>query len=292
MMTTSRLMIAATGVALVLGGCGKLKDAAGGKVPGGLPGGGLDPNACGGYSASDAGRKLKAFFEATKELDKISGDISVTVKDSCVLMGKDLGMAEADLGGDDIGAVCNKVIAGIQANLSVAFKGKASLKIVAKPAVCKADLDVQAKAAGECEGKADVGPGGSNASSQCRASGSIKVAAAVQCTPPEFSVEADAKMVVDKPKADMTIKALQDGMPKLLDVKGHVEPLKTAVEQWLVSVKELKDAGSSLAQSFKDQAMCITGQLAAVADMTGHIQANVSVSVSVSASASGTVGGG
>lgn len=289
MMTTSRLMIAATGVALVFGGCGKLKDAAGSH---GLPGGDLNPDACGSYSSSDAGRKLHAFLAATKDLDKISADISVSVKDACVIMGKDLGMAEADLGGDDIGAVCNKVIAAIQQDMTVAVKGKAALKIVAKPAVCKADLDVQAKAAGECEGKADVGPGGANASSQCRASGSIKVAAEVKCSPPEFSVEANASMVVDKPKADQLIKALQDGMPKLLDVKGHVDPLKTAVEQWLVSVKELKDAGQSLAQSFKDQAMCITGQIAAAANMAGHIQANVSVSVSVSASASGTVGGG
>ena len=44
------------------------------KVPGGVPGVGpdasLDPNACGGYASSDAGRKLKAFLEATQAVEK------------------------------------------------------------------------------------------------------------------------------------------------------------------------------------------------------------------------------
>ena len=46
-----------------------------------------------------------------------------------------------------------------------------------------------------------------------------------------------------------------------------------------------------LAQSFKDQALCISGQIAAAAKLIGSIEANVSVSVEVSASASGTIGG-
>ena len=45
------------------------------------------------------------------------------------------------------------------------------------------------------------------------------------------------------------------------------------------------------AQSFSDQAMCITGQLSALASAKTRIQANFEVSVSVSASASATAGG-
>jgi hypothetical protein len=285
--------MAALGAALVLGGtaCGKLKDAAGGKVPGGMPSTSLDPNACGGFSAGgEVGHKIHAFLEATQELDKVAAETAEVIKSSCAIMGKDLGMSDADMGGET-DAVCGKVINTIQQNLQVSVKSKAALHIVAKPAECKADLEVQAKAAGDCEGKADVGPGGANASQECRATGSIKVAAAVQCTPPQFSIEADAKMVVDKAKLDMTIKALQDGIPKILDVKGRVEPLKTAVEQWAASVVALKDAGSKLTDAFKDQALCVGSQLGFAANMVGHIKANVSVSVSVSASASSTVGG-
>jgi hypothetical protein len=290
-MKSSRLLLAAFGAALVLSGCSKMKDAAGGKIPGGgLPSGKVDPNECKGYDSSDAGRKLKAFLTATQEIDKVTTEAQVTIKGGCTDMGKALGMSDADLGGET-NDVCAKVISTIQGNLKVGLKAGAKLKIVAEPAVCKADLDVQAKAAAECEGKADVGPGGANASSQCRASGSIKVAAEVKCDPPKFSVEADAKIVADKPKIDATIAALKAGMPKILEIKGKIEPIKTAAEQWVVSVKELKDAGAKATEAFKDQALCLGGQIAAAADMVGHVQANVSVSVSVSASASGSVGG-
>ena len=49
--------------------------------------------------------------------------------------------------------------------------------------------------------------------------------------------------------------------------------------------------GPKFAQSFKDQAMCISGQLAAAVHAATSIHANIEVSVSVSASASGSVGG-
>jgi len=43
--------------------------------------------------------------------------------------------------------------------------------------------------------------------------------------------------------------------------------------------------------SFKDQAMCISGQLAAAVNMIGKINTNVSVSVDVSVQASATASG-
>src|SRR5262245_61699125 len=138
-MKSSYLLLAAV-AALAIGGCSKVKDAAGG---GGLPGGGLpsgkvDPNECKGYDSSDAGRKLKAFLTATQEVEKITTEASVTIKGGCVDMGKGLGMAEGDLGGET-NDVCAKVIAAIQNNLKVGLKAGAKLKVVAEPAVCKAD---------------------------------------------------------------------------------------------------------------------------------------------------------
>jgi hypothetical protein len=288
-MSTSRLLFAASSLALILGGCDKIKN----NVPGGgnLPATSLDPNACGGFGTSDAGRKIKAFITATEDLDRVAGETTKIVRDSCVLMGKELGMNDADVGGDDTNGICAKVITAYQENLKVSLKAGAKLKATLKPAECKADLEVQAKAAGECEGKGDVGPGGANASSQCRAAGSIKVAAQVQCTPPEVSLEADASVVVNKQKLDTTLKALRDGLPKLLEVKGKVEPLKVAAEQWAVSVKELQSAGAEFTKAFQDQATCVGLQIGFLGKMLGHIEANVSVSVSVSASASGSIGG-
>ena len=119
----------------------------------------------------------------------------------------------------------------------------------------------------------------------------MKASASVECTEPVLDISADAKLVVDKSKAEMTIKALKAGLPQILSVKARLEPLQYAATVWAGSARELKDAAPMLAKSFKDQAMCISGQIAAAAKLIGSIEANVSVSVEVSASASGTIGG-
>ena len=110
----------------------------------------------------------------------------------------------------------------------------------------------------------------------------------MKCTEPSSTSTLDAKLVVDKSKAEMTLKALQNGLPKLLSVKARLEPLQAAVETTVSTAKELKDMGPKFVNSFKDQAMCISGQVAAAVNAATSIQANVSVSVEVSASAEAT----
>src|SRR6185436_17012417 len=131
---------------------------------------------------------------------------------------------------------------------------------------------------GSCEGHADV-----NASAQCKASASVKAQASMECTEPELKIDADAKLVLDKSKAEMTIKALKNGLPKLLSIKARMAPIQYAAEAVLTSAKELKDMGPKFVNSFKDQALCIGGQVSAAFGAIGHIEANVSVSVEVSA---------
>jgi hypothetical protein len=139
---------------------------------------------------------------------------------------------------------------------------------------------------GQCEGHADV-----NASAQCKASAQVKAQASMECTEPELKIEADAKLVLDKAKAEQTIKALKNGLPKLLSLKARLEPIKYAAEAVVASAKDLKDMGPKFVNSFKDQALCIGGQVGAAFNAATKIQANVSVSVEVSASASGSIGG-
>ena len=307
------------------------------KVPGGLGGmsGEVDPNTCGNYAVSDAGRKLKDFLQATKDLEKQTEETVQVVKQSCEMIGKELGMTEADFKGETKD-ICAHVYGALHDNMKVSFKTQAALKIKYKPAVCRVDVDAQAKAAAECEGKASAdvgatctgachgkcdgtcsgkaGTGGNagecngeckgtchgeceghanvNASAQCKASASVKASVDVKCTEPELTVEADAKMVLDKSKADAVIRALRNGLPKALSIKAHLEPLKAAVEVWAQSAQELKDMGPKFVNSFKDQALCISGQLAAAASLIGKINTNVSVSVNVSVSASATASGG
>jgi hypothetical protein len=291
----------------------------------------VDANSCGGFAgAGDAGRKLKLFLQATSDLEKATLDTLEVVKNSCIIMGKELGMSDADFKGETKD-ICAAVYGKVQDGMKVAFKGQAALKIKVTPPVCRVDAQAQAQAAASCEAKASAdmkvsctgvchgkcegtceggGAGGKcdskcsgtcngqcegsadvNASAQCRASASVKASIDVQCTEPAIDIAADAKLTLDKAKAEATIKALKAGLPKILSVRSRLVPLGAAVKNWVASARELKDAGASLANQFKDQALCVTGQIAAAAKAVGRIEANVSISVSVSASATGTIGG-
>jgi modification target Cys-rich repeat protein len=341
----TRYLIAA--VVLTLGACGgKLpggKNVPGSdKVPGGLGGssGMVDPNTCGNYAAMEAGARLKTFLEAIVDLQKRSEETVAIVRTSCVMMGKELGMGDADFPeGMNANDVCAKVWGAYNDNMKVAVKSKAAFKIVYKPAVCKINVTATAEAAAKCEGKASAdvgasctgtcrgtcegtcsgaakaGTGGSGgagqcngeckgtckgeceghadvkASGQCKAHAQAEASAKMECSEPEFSASLDAKLVVDKSKAEMTLKAMQAGLPKLLSISARIKPLQVAVQSTVAAAAELKDMGPTFVNSFKDQAMCISGQIAAAVNAATKIEANVSVSVEVSASASGSVGG-
>lgn len=342
-MRNTRLLVATVLIGLAtLAGCpggkglpGTPKVPGGDKIPGGVPGGGggesglVDPNTCGNYAASEAGAKLKAFLIATQNLEAKTKETVEVVKQSCILIGNEIGMTEADYRGETKD-ICAAVYGRVNENMKVAFKGKAALKVKYKPAVCTVSADAQLSAAAQCEGKASAdfkascsgtcrgkcdgtcatkGSGGNcagqcsgtcqgqcegtsdvNASAQCRAAATVKAELEVECTEPELTIEADAKLTLDKAKAEMTLKGLRAGLPKIFSVKARLAPMKHAVEVWAKSAAELKDIGIRGLQSFKDQATCVGGQIAAAANMVGNIQANVSVSVEVSASASGSIG--
>jgi hypothetical protein len=315
----------------------------GGNVPGGLGGesGMVDPNTCGNYAGTEAGARLKAFLEAVTDLQKQSQETVEVVKTSCKMMGKELGMGDADFPDSmETKDICAKVWGAYNDAFKVGLKSKAALKIVYKPAVCRVNVQATAEAAAKCEGKASAdvgatcsgtckgkcdgqcaggakaGTGGNaaggecngqckgtchgeceghadvKASGQCKAKAQVNASADMKCTEPELKVTLDAKLVVDKSKAEMVVKALQNGVPKLLSVKARIAPLQAAVETTVSTAKELKDMGPKFVNSFKDQALCITGQVGAALNAAMSIQANVNVSVSVSAEASGSVGGG
>jgi len=346
--STSRLFLVSVIALTTLAGCPKGKMPGGGSVPGGgnVPGGGMvpgggggesgmvDPNTCGNYAVSDAGRKLKFFLEATQALETQTKETVEVVKQSCILVGNEIGMTEADYRGETKD-ICAQVYQRVNENLKVGLKAKAALKVKITPAVCKIDVKASAEVAAQCEGKASAdvgatcsgtchgtcegtcagkaGTGGNKgqcdgeckgtckgdceghadvkASAQCKAKASVDASAKMTCTEAKVEISLDAKMVVDKAKAEATVKGLMAGLPKIFSVKARLEPLKYAVEAWVTSANELKGSARTLAMSFKDQAACISGQIAAAANMIGGIQANVSVSVEVSASASGSVGG-
>ncbi len=288
--------------------------ACGGKLPGGhsvpgsdkVPGGGVpgtpavlsgqsgevDPHTCGNYAASDAGARLKAFLQATKDLQTTTIETAKVVKQSCIMMGQEMSMPPGDLEGDDTNAICAKVFQTYHDNLKVSLKAGAKLKIKYVPAKCTVDANATAAAGGACSGAASAGTGGSGGAGECKAAGAVNASIHAECTEAQLTVDFDAKVALDKSKLEMTVKAARDGLPKLLSISARIKPIQDAVNVWAKTAADLKDMGPKFAQSFQDQAMCITGQLAAAANAATSIQANVSVSVSVSASASGSVGGG
>jgi hypothetical protein len=309
-------------------------------VPGGS--GKVDPNSCGNYAASDAGRKLKAFLQATADLEVKVTETANVVKESCVIMGTELGMPPGDLEKGTGKEVCERVITAFRDAMKVGFKGEAKLKVEYTPAVCSVDIDAAANAAAECEAKAkaDVkvtceggcagtcegtcegkchgkaGTGGSKgkcdghcegeckgscsggcdgsadveASAECKAHAEVRASVDVKCTEPELKVEAEASLIADKSKAEAALNAIRKGLPKMLSVRARLKPLQGAVKTWVSSATQLKDAGKDLANSFKDQALCITGQIGAAASMIANIQVQMEFSVEVSASASGSAG--
>jgi hypothetical protein len=260
-------------------------------IPGGASGE-VDPNTCGNYAAQDAGMKLKAFLQATKDLETATTETVKVIKQSCIMMGQELQMSDADLAGDDTNGICAKVITQYQNNLKVELKPSAKLKIAFKPGVCTVEANASASAGAGCSGGASAGTGGSGGGGQCAAAAKVQGSLKAECTPPALSIDFDAKVVLDKTKLEMTVKAMRDGLPKLFSVTARLKLIQDAVAVWVKSIADLKDMGPKFVQSFGDQAMCISGQIAAAANASTHIQANVSVSVNVSASASGSVGGG
>jgi hypothetical protein len=300
---SSRLILSTALVAVTaLAGCPKGKLPGGGglpdkpNVPGGLGGmsGEVDPNTCGNYAASTAGARFKAFLEATKRLQTTAAETAEVVKQTCIMMGRELQMSDAEFTGETKD-ICAKVITTYQDNLKVSLKAKAKLKVEYKPAVCTVDASLQASAVAKCEGSggATAGTGGSSGggSAECQAAGAVNASLDVQCTEAELKISADAKVIVDKTKLEMTLKALRTGLPKLLSLKARLEPLQNAVQVWAKSASDLKEMGPKFVNSFGDQAMCISGQIAASVRAATQIEANVSVSVSVTASASATAGG-
>jgi len=254
-----------------------------------MPSGDVDPDTCGNYAASDAGQRLKVFLQATKALDTATIETTKVVKQSCIMMGQELGMPGADLEGETRD-ICDKVIATYQANLKVSLKPKAQLTVKYTPAVCTVDAELQAKAGAACAGGATAGSDGAGARGQCAAA-KVKSSLEVQCTEPALEISAEETLALDKSKLETTLKALRDGLPRLLSIKARLEPIELATQEFVRSASELAAMAPTFTQSFADQATCISFQLWAVAKASTRIQANVRVSVSVSASASATAGG-
>src|SRR5690606_18165722 len=99
-----------------------------------------------------AGRKLKAFLEATVALDAAVQNTENYLRDTCAMMGKELGVS----GDGDTRTVCTNVSNALREHLSVGLKAGARLDIKYKPAVCTVNVQAAASAAAQCEARAEA----------------------------------------------------------------------------------------------------------------------------------------
>jgi modification target Cys-rich repeat protein len=112
----------------------------------------VNPNTCGNYAASDVGRRLKAFLQATIKLRDAVVNLENYFKDTCKLMGKELGISPDG----DTREVCSAVAESLKEHLSVGLKAGASLDLKYEPAVCTVNIEAAASAAAKCEAKAEA----------------------------------------------------------------------------------------------------------------------------------------
>lgn len=300
-----------------------------GGVPGvpGIPGGKaseVNPNTCGNYAATDVGKKLKGFFEATVALDAAVLETEAEMKVSCAVMAKELGVSEEG----DTKTVCNAVADSIKEHLSVGLKAGAALTINYEPAVCTINASATASAAASCEGSASAemgatcegtcqgtcngecegstGSGGEcegvckgscegtcegysnvEASAECKASAEVSASLEAECTEPKVEIEFAADVVVEGPKVEAVKSALMKGLPKILMLQAKVKsPLMGAFKTWSASAKSLAKSSGKLAASLDDQFTCVSGQLAGAAGMVAGVKSSLDVQVEVSVSVS------
>lgn len=315
-----RTILTFAALAALLAGCP-------GKVPG-IPGRSskVDPNTCGNYAVSDAGRKLKAFLEATVTLETEANRVESVVNESCAIMGRELAMNPADLKGST-DAVCNKVIEELKASMAAGFKADAKLKIQYKPAVCRVNVQAAAEAAAQCEGKASAdisakctgtcngtcngtcrgsgtaGTGGSGGSGDCNGQcdgtcqgscdGSADVNASAQC---KAKAEVQASVDVECTEAELTVEADANIMLDTARAEKALAAIRNGMPRMLsvqARLNPLRSAFTAWASSARELGAAVGDIAGSFQDqaicITGQINAAVSAIAHVEASISVSV---
>jgi hypothetical protein len=128
----------------------KLPTFGGKKTPDGvkLPAG-LAPN-CGNIESTSAGVKVKAFLEASAEVDRGTAALEASVQDACRDMAAKLQISTEG----KTKVLCSRVAAEIKSSLRVGVKSRTAVTTKYTPAVCKVDADFTANVAAKCEGRA------------------------------------------------------------------------------------------------------------------------------------------
>ena len=111
----------------------------------------VDPNSCGGYDATDAGRKLHAFLDATATIDENISKTEQAIGATCVEMGRQLGLLDTQLVGDTQ-HLCAVVTKEVRTSLARALRPHSNLLIKYQAPQCATNPELASRIAADCEG--------------------------------------------------------------------------------------------------------------------------------------------
>lgn len=187
---------------------------------------------------------------------RVAADVSVTCEGSCG--GTCSGACDGTCqGSSQAGGECNGVCQGT-------CRGR-----------CSAD----------CQGYADV-----EASAECKASAEIRANVNTTCTEPQVRVVQEQVTVVDDAKFQMAMRAIDAGMPTMLQVAKKAELTLRATGLWFRTLGNLVKSSGDLVAQLGERGVCVGGQLAAAFAAAAQVEARVSVSIEVSAEVSASAG--
>lgn len=158
-------------LSFVLGGC-----------PGGFGVATLGGSCNGDLGANAAAQRVETFIATANAFTANAMQLNATLLTACRSMGRDLGIADAELGSGDspdaVRAACERVSRQLRADLTE-VRGSAGVRVEVQtvPPRCEVSLDAYARCAGECD--ATYTPG--EAELRCEG-GELRGVCAAQCT--------------------------------------------------------------------------------------------------------------
>lgn len=138
---------------------------------------------------------------------------------------------------------------------------------------------------GSCQGNASV-----DASAECKASAEVRASLNTTCTEGKVVVVMENVTVVDASRLDRAVKAIEVGMPTLLQVGAKAKIVGGAFGHWSKTAVSLAASSADLVSDLGANSICVGLQLATAVAATADISARIDVSISVSASVSASAG--
>jgi len=137
----------------------------------------------------------------------------------------------------------------------------------------------------DCRGYADV-----DASVECKASAEVRASLHTECTEPKMRVVQEQVTVVDDAKFQMAMRAIDAGMPTILQVGAKAELTGKALVLWAKTLGGLVKSSGELVGQLGERGVCVGLQLASALSAAAQVEARISVSIEVSAEVSASAG--